>query len=211
MNREAHSSQLPVTLPTSPLVIILSGPSGVGKDAVLHRMKRTGYPLKYIVTMTTRPRRPNERDDLDYHFVSIEKFQELIDNNGLLEHANVYGNWYGVPRQEIKQALENGEDVLLKVDIQGAITIKKILPQGVFIFLMPPSMEALLMRLKRRHTESASDLELRLQAAEEEIKQLNLFDYAVVNKWDEVSLAVSDIVAIITAEKHRVCRSKIAL
>ncbi len=157
MKEAAHRSQLPFNLSTRPLFIVLSGPSGVGKDAVLTRMKELGYPLKYITTLTTRPRRPNERNNVDYHFISTERFQEMIENNELLEWANVYGNWYGVPKEEVKQALDEGEDVVVKVDIQGAATIKKILPQAVFIFLMPPSMEELLVRLRQRHTESHHD------------------------------------------------------
>lgn len=211
MKKATYKSQLPFRLPTRPLFIVLSGPSGVGKDAVLTRMKESGYPLKYITTLTTRSKRPKERNNIDYHFVSIKRFQEMIENNGLLERANVYGNWYGVPRAEVKQALDKGDDVIVKVDIQGAATIKKILHQAIFIFLMPPSMEELLIRLKQRHTESPSSLAVRLKTAEEEIKQLPLFDYIVVNKWDEIDLAVSCIKAIITAEKCRVTPREITL
>ena len=211
MKKATDKSRLSLNLSTRPLLIVLSGPSGVGKDAVLTKMKELGYPLKYITTLTTRPRRPNERNNVDYHFVSMERFQELIENNELLERANVYGNWYGVPKKEVKQALDKGEDVVVKVDVQGAATIKKILPQAIFIFLVPPSMEELLVRLRQRRTESASDLALRLKTAEEEIKQLPLFDYVVVNRWDEIDLAVADIEAIITAEKCRVTPREITL
>ncbi len=204
MKKAARRSQLPFNLPTRPLLIVLSGPSGVGKDAVLTKMKELGYPLKYITTLTTRPRRPNERNNVDYHFVLMNRFQKMIENNELLEWANVYGNWYGVPREKVKQALDKGNDTIIKVDIQGAATIKKILPQAIFIFLMPPSIEELLIRLKQRHTESPSDLAVRLKTAEEEIKQLPLFDYVVVNRWGEIALAVSDIEAIITAENRLV-------
>ncbi len=211
MKKVSHRSQLPFNCPTRPLLIVLSGPSGVGKDAVLARMKELAHPLKYITTLTTRPRRPNERNNIDYHFVSLKRFQGMIENNELLEWANVYGNWYGVPRQEVKQALGEGQDVIVKVDIQGAATIKKILPQALFIFLMPPSMDELLVRLRQRHTELPSDLALRLKTAEEEIEQLHLFDYVVMNRWDEIDLAVSEIKAIITAEKCRVTPREIAL
>ncbi len=197
--------------PVKPLLIVLSGPSGVGKDAVLARMKESGYPLKYVTTLTTRPRRPNERNNVDYHFVSVNRFQKMIEENRLLEWANVYGNWYGVPRDEVKQSLDEGQDVIVKVDIQGAATIRKILPQAVLIFIAPPSVEDLLVRLKQRQTESPSDLELRLKTAEEEMKQLSLFDYVVVNRWGEIDQAVSDIKAIITAEKCRVTRREITL
>ena len=194
-----------------PLLIVLSSASGVGKDAILTRMKQLDYPLQYITTVTTRPRRAKERDNVDYHFISMERFQEMVTDNELLEWANVYGNWYGVPNQPVKQALDEGQDIIVKVDVQGAASIKKILPQAVFIFLMPSSMEELALRLKQRHTESPFDLALRLKTAEEEIKHLPLFDYMVVNKQDEIDLAVSQIKAIITAEKCRVNPGEISL
>jgi len=211
MKKASHKNQPLFNLMTKPLLIVVSGPSGVGKDAILTGMKELGYPLQYITTVTTRPQRAKERDNVDYHFVSTERFQEMISRNELLEWANVYGSWYGVPKQPVKQALDNGRDTIVKVDVQGAATIKKILPQAVFIFLMPPSMEELGIRLKQRHTESPFDLALRLKNAEEEIKQLPLFDYIVWNKRDETDLAVSGIKAIITAEKCRVTPREITL
>ncbi len=135
----------------------------------------------------------------------------MLENKEFLEWANVYGSWYGVPKQPVKQALDKGQDIVVKVDIQGATTIKKILPQAVFIFLMPPSMEELTIRLKQRHTESSFNLALRLKTATAEIKQLSLFDYVVVNRRDEIDLAVSDIKAIITAEKCRLTPGGVAL
>jgi len=174
-------------------------------------MKKSGYPVEFITTVTTRPQRAKEKNNVDYHFVSMKSFQRMIKNKELLEWANVYGNWYGVPKKPVKQALDRGQDVLVKVDIQGATTIKKILPQAVFIFLVPPSMEELATRLKKRHTESPFDLALRLKTAEEEMKQLPLFDYVVVNKQDKIDLAASAIEAIITAEKHRVTPREISL
>ena len=194
-----------------PLFIVLSGPSGIGKDAILTKMKESDYPIEYITTVTTRPRRAKERDNIDYHFVSTESFQKMITGNELLEWANVYGNWYGVPKKPVKQALDKGQDIIVKVDIQGAATIKKILPEAVFIFLIPASMEELATRLKQRQTESPSDLTLRTKTAEEEIEQLPLFDYIVVNKQDEIDLAVSEIKAIISAEKCRVTPREITL
>ncbi len=211
MRKASYKSQAPFHLSTRSLLIVLSGPSGAGKDAVLARMKELNYPLTYITTVTTRPQRANERDNVDYHFVSVERFQEMISCNQLLESANVYGNWYGVPKAAVKQALDKGQDAIVKVDIQGAATIKKILPGAVFIFLMPPSMEELATRLKQRHTESAFNLALRLKTAEEEIKQLSLFDYIVLNKTGEIDQAVSDIKAIITAEKCRVIPRQVVL
>ncbi|MCK5433681.1 MAG: guanylate kinase, partial [Dehalococcoidales bacterium] len=136
MEKASHKK----TAEERPLFIVLSGPSGIGKDAILARMKESDYPLEYITTVTTRPRRVKERDNVDYHFISTESFQGMISGNELLEWANVYGNWYGVPKGAVKQALDKGRDTIVKVDIQGAATIKKILPQAVFIFLMPASM-----------------------------------------------------------------------
>ena len=198
-------------LPQRPLLIVLSGPSGVGKDAVLSRMRESKYPLEYIVTVTTRPRRAKERDNRDYRFISAEKFHAMIEHDELLEWANVYGNLYGVPKEPIRQALDSGKDTIVKVDVQGAATIKKILPQAVFIFLMPPSMEELMLRLNQRHTELPFDLALRAKTAEEEIKQLPLFDYRVFSGRDKIDRAVSDIAAILTAEKRRVTPREITL
>ena len=174
-------------------------------------MKESAYPTEYITTVTTRPQRTREKNNIDYHFVSPERFQEMIENKELLEWAKVYGNWYGVPRQPAKQALEQGRDVIVKVDIQGAATIKRSIPQAVSIFLMPQSMEELALRLNHRHTESPFDLALRLETAKEEIKQLPLFDYIVVNREGKIDLAVSDIEAIITAEKRRVSPRQVSL
>ena len=204
MKKAARKSQLVSKTPSRPLLIVLSGPSGVGKDAVLTRMKESGYPLKFVITVTTRPQRANEKKDVDYHFVSDETFREMIEGNKLLESANVYGNWYGVPREEVEQALNQGQDVMVKVDIQGAATIKRIHPQAVTVFLMPPSIEELIARLEQRQTESRYDRDLRIKTAEEEMKQQPHFDYAVVNRWGEIDRAVLDIKAIITAEKRLV-------
>ncbi len=211
MKKTSYENQAPFNLPKRPLLIVISGPSGAGKDAVLTNMKELDCPLEYVVTVTTRSQRAKERNNIDYHFISMERFQEMIERNEFLEWANVYGNWYGVPKGPVKQALDKGQDIIVKVDVQGAATIKKLLPQAVFIFLIPPSMEELVSRLKQRHTESPFDLALRTKTAEEEIKQLHLFDYIVVNKQDEIDLAVSEIKAIITAEKCRVTPREITL
>ena len=186
------------------MLIILSGPSGVGKDAVLIRMKETGYDIEYITTTTTRTQRPGEQNGRDYHFVPGERFQEMIQGNELLEWANVYGNWYGVPKTPVREALNKGRDVIIKVDIQGATTIKQKVPPAIMIFLMPPSIGELIKRLEQRQTETPFDLSLRIKAAEAEIEQLPQFDYAVLNRQGEIDRAVSQIEAIIAAEKCRV-------
>lgn len=191
-------------LPVKSLLVVVSGPSGVGKDVVLAKMKESNRTMEFIVTVTTRSQRAKEKDNVDYHFISMTRFQKMIQQEELLEWASVYGNMYGVPKHPIKQALEGGRDTIVKVDIQGAATIKKLLPQAVLVFLMPSSIPELAMRLKQRHTESAFDLTLRMKTAEEEIKKVSHFDYMVINKQDKCDWAVSQIEAIVTAEKCRV-------
>ncbi len=195
----------------NPLLIVISGPSGVGKDTIMARMKEMGHPFHYAVTATTRLQRPGERNEVAYHFVSEQKFQEMMAQGGFLEWARVYGNSYGVPIEQVRQALARGQDVLLKVDIQGVATIKSILPQAVFIFLAPPSLEELGRRLKGRRTESAEDLALRMNTASEEMKSLPLFDYVVVHHYGGTDSAIAQIEAIIKAEKCRVHPRIIAL
>jgi guanylate kinase len=184
---------------TGPLLIVLSGPSGVGKDAVLARMKEGGHSLHFAVTVTTRPQRRGESNGVDYHFVSRETFEGMVRGEELLEWARVYGNFYGVPRRQVEEALEQGNDVLIKVDVQGAATIKQAMPHAILIFIAPPSMEALEKRVRRRNTESAIDLERRVATAHEEMRQREMFDYVVVN--DRLDQAVAQIDAIIAAEK----------
>lgn len=211
MKKATQGSQPRSDQPAKPLLVVLSGPSGVGKDAVLSRMKNSDYPLHYVVTLTTRPRRAREKDSVDYRFVSGDEFESMIEDNKLLEWARVYDNWYGVPREDVRQALERGEDVMIKVDIQGAASIKKLVPGAVTIFLMPPSLDELGQRLRKRSTESPEASELRLKTAEEEMKQQGRFDYAVVSQIDEIDRAVEEIKAIISAEKSRATGGEIRL
>ena len=187
-----------------PLLIVLSGPSGVGKDAVIARMKKLGRPFYYVVTATTRTKRAGEKDGVDYHFLSTEEFQKMIEKKQFLEWANVYNNYYGVPKNEITVALSKELDAIVRVDVQGAASIKGILPQAVFIFLMPPSVEELDKRLRRRRSESSTDLALRLENAKGEIKRLPLFDYVITSRQNKLDEVVSEIDAIVIAEKHRV-------
>lgn len=187
-----------------PLLIVISGPSGVGKDATLDRMKKAGLPYHYVLTATTRPKRPGEKDGVDYWFVSEDKFHQMVEKNQLLEWAKVYGNYYGVPKREIKEALKQGLDTVVKVDVQGAATIKQILPDALFIFLMPPSPEELANRLKQRYGSSSADLDVRLGKAQEELESLPLFDYVVISYTDNLDLTVTEINAAVTAEKCRI-------
>jgi guanylate kinase len=183
------------------LLVVLSGPSGVGKDAVLDRMKSQDRSLHFAVTATTRLRRSEELDGVNYHFVSRERFQQMVSDGELLEWAEVYGNHYGVPRQQVEQALEGGRDVVVKVDVQGAMTIKRAMPQAALIFLVAPSMDEMKKRLRERQTESAEDMERRIATADHEMSQRDKFDYVVVN--DEVGRAVARIEDIIKSEKGK--------
>ena len=194
-----------------PLLVVLSGPSGVGKDACLNRMKELGAPFHFVVTVTTRPKRPTEVDGVDYHFISIEEYQDLLERGEFLEHANVYGYFYGVPKQQVREAWARGQDVLLRIDVQGAATIKKIAPQAVFIFLVASSMDELMQRLVERKTEAGTDLERRMATAREEMKRLPEFDYVVINRDDQLDEAVEQIIAILKAEKCRVHPRRISL
>ena len=171
---------------------------------MLARMRKLGRPFHYVITATTRPKRAGEKNGVDYHFVSRKEFQQIIEKHQFLEWANVYGNYYGVPKDEITSALSKGVDAIVKVDVQGAATIKEILPQAVFIFLTPSSVEELEKRLKRRRSESSTDLALRLEKAKGEIKSLPLFDYVITSRQNKLDEVVSQIDAIVAAEKRRV-------
>ncbi len=166
-------------------------------------MKELGFPFHYVVTATTRPRRAGENNGVDYYFCSEAEFQEMMQQGELLEWAKVYGHWYGVPKQQVKQALEKREDVIVKVDVQGAATIKNLLPGAALIFLAPPSIKEYEERLRQRKTESETELKLRIEKVTEELRSLPLFDYVVVNRQGELDSTVSQIEAIVTAEKCR--------
>ena len=189
---------------TEPLLIVLSGPSGAGKDAVLNRLKELKRAFHFTVTATTRQRRPYEKEGIDYYFLSAEKFQEMLRQGEFLEWAQVYGNYYGVPRALVKVALAQGLDVIIKADIQGAKTIKALAPQGVFIFLAPPAMKDLEERLAERNTETPFDLKRRLETAKREIDALPMFDYLVINHQGKLDETVARIEAIVLAEKCRI-------
>jgi guanylate kinase len=190
------------TLPNPrPLLIVITGPSGVGKDAVLSRMKQSRLPFHFVVTLTTRPKRPTEKDGADYRFVSEAEFMALRERNQLLECANVYGNWYGVPRLDIEEAMKAGWDTIVKVDVQGVENIKTALPQAVSVFIAPPTIDDLLARLDKRKTESPDEKSTRLKAARGEMEKMRLFDYIVVNAWGQIDRAVADISRIVSVEK----------
>ena len=186
-----------------PLLIVLSGPSGVGKDAVLVRMRDMGVPYHFVVTATTRPRRETERDGVDYIFLDQKTFQDMVANDELLEWAQVYGNYYGIPKSQVRDPLNAGKDVFIKADVQGAATIRKLAPEAVSIFLRPAEMFDLAQRLTERHTESPETLALRLKTAEQEMKEASKFDHIVTNRQHRLDDAVSDIESIIARERKR--------
>lgn len=194
-----------------PLVIVISGPSGVGKDATIASMKKSGARFHYVVTATTRSRRASETEGVDYYFLSTDDFQSMIRAGEFLEYAEVYGNYYGVLKKEVKRALDKGEDVIIKVDVQGARTLKQKIPEAVFVFLVPPSIEELSERLSNRNSDSQKDLEIRLGKAAEEMKMIEMFDYGVINHKDDLGRTTELVQAIVTAEKCRVVQRNIKL
>lgn len=187
-----------------PLLIVLSGPSGVGKDAILTRMKELGKPYHFTVTATTRAQRPAEQDGVDYLFMSCDEFRGMIGRNEFLEWAEVYGNLYGVPRDQVTGALSDGHDVLIKADVQGAATIRSLTPEALCIFLAPGTMKELEQRLRARLTESSEALETRLRTAQAEMEERARFDYTVVNRQDHLDEAVEAIEGIVEKERGRV-------
>ena len=187
----------------NPLLVIISGPSGAGKDSVVKRMKELGYPFHFVITATTRPPRQGEQDGVDYFFLSDQAFQDLIDQDELLEHALVYGEHKGIPKQQVRQALASGMDVIMRVDVQGAATVRGLVPDAILVFLIPDSEKGMLQRLRSRKTETDATLQRRVATMREELKRIKEFDYVVVNRDGQLDCAVEAIVAIMRAEKCR--------
>jgi len=194
-----------------PLVIVISGPSGVGKDTVIQRMKERNLPFHFVVTAATRPPRPNEANGRDYFFYSHDEFAEMIEKGELLEHAIVYNDYKGIPKQQVRAALASGQDVILRVDVQGATTIRKLAPEAVLIFLTTESEAALVRRLKARQTETAENLSLRIATARQELKRAAEFDYLIVNADGRLDETIDTVIAIIRAEHQRVNPRKVNL
>lgn len=200
-----------LTPQTLPLLIVISGPSGVGKDSVLQRMKARGLPFHFIVTATTRPQRQGEIDGVDYLFVNPDRFAEMIEKGELLEHALVYNDYKGIPREQVRQALRSGQDVIMRLDVQGATTIRALCPEALLIFLSTQTEDELIGRLRARKTETPEGLQLRIATAREELKRLDAFDYVVINADCKLDEAVDTIVAIIQAEHHRTHPRQVSL
>lgn len=187
-----------------PLLVVISGPSGVGKDAVLAHLRELAYPFHFVITATARTQRPGEEDGVDYFFYSTTEFERMLEAGELLEHAMVYGDHKGVPKSQVRQALASGKDVLMRVDVQGAATIRQLVPEAISIFLCADSEEELVERLKRRRTESACTLRCRIALVRKEMARIPEFDYVVANRDGQLDDTARQIVAIMKAEKCRV-------
>lgn len=190
--------------PTSPMLFVFSGPSGVGKDTIVERLKPRHPEFHYAITVTTRPPRSGEKDEVDYHFRAMERFQNMKAAGEFLESAEVYGNWYGTPKFELQRAVEGGKDVVVKVDVQGAASIKRAVPEAILIFIAPESQTELSQRLAGRKTETPHEMTVRLETARRELESIREFDYVLVNRHGALAQTVEAVEAILKAEKLRV-------
>ncbi len=194
-----------------PLLIVISGPSGVGKDTVVERMKTRGLPFHFVITSTTRPPRQEETHGIDYFFYSKDEFAEMIEKDELLEYAFVYNDFKGIPKFQVRQALASGKDVVMRLDVQGAATIRELCPEAVLIFLTTVDEEELVNRLQARKSEQPDELKLRIATARKELERVKEFDYVVMNRENKLDETVDAIEAIIQAEHHRVEQRKVTL
>jgi guanylate kinase len=194
-----------------PLLIVISGASGSGKDSVVRRMQESGLQFHFVVTATTRPRRSNETHGKDYWFVSQAEFARMIETNELIEYAVVYGDYKGVPREQVRQALASGRDVVMRLDVQGAETVRKLVPEALLIFITTDSEEELVRRLQERQTETRDTLAIRIATARRELQRVDAFDYVIVNHDTMLEHTVEVIRAIIEAEHHRTRPRKVSL
>lgn len=194
-----------------PLLIVISGPSGVGKDALLKRLQEVGAPFHFVVTATTRPKRASEVNGVDYFFVSTSEFAAMIEAKELLEYAVVYGDYKGIPKQQVREALASGKDVIMRIDVQGASTMRRLTDGAIFIFLTAENEGELVRRLRDRKTEEEDQLRIRIATARNEMERLDEFDYVVVNRDDCLDETVESILSIIHAEKSRVEQRQVKL
>jgi guanylate kinase len=188
----------------NPLLVVLSGPSGVGKDTVIQRMKERKLSFHFVVTATTRPKRADETEGVDYFFVTHDQFAEMIENGELLEYAIVYNDYKGIPKKQVNEALASGKDVIMRIDVQGAATVREIYPDAILIFLTTKDEEELEKRLKARKSETREGLKLRIATARHEMKRASEFNYIVINRENQLDEAVDTIVAIMQAEHCKV-------
>jgi guanylate kinase len=196
---------------SEPLLVVISGPSGAGKDTVIQRIKDRKKPFHFVITATTRPPRPEEVHGVDYFFVSSDEFAEMIEKGEMLEYAIVYNDYKGIPKHQVRQALDSGVDVVMRLDVQGAGTIRQICQDALLIFLTTQDEEEMIRRLKIRRSETPEGLNLRIATARQELKRIAEFDYIVVNRDSHLDEAVDTIIAIIHAEHHRVHPRKVNL
>lgn len=194
----------------SQLLVVISGPSGVGKDSVIQCMKGRKLPFRFVVTVTTRAPREDEVHGEDYYFVSRKKFAEMIEADEMLEYAYVYNDYKGVPKWQVSQALESGADVVMRVDVQGAATLRRLYPGALMIFLMTEDEGIMIKRLEERNSEDPEELKLRIATARSELKRVDDFDYLVINRQDMLEETVDKILAIMAAEHQRVHPRRVA-
>jgi guanylate kinase len=195
----------------NPLLIVISGPSGSGKDTVVQRMQERGLPFHFVVTATTRPKRANEQHGRDYWFVSKEEFARMIEQNDLIEYAIVYGDYKGIPKAQVRQALNTGKDVVMRLDVQGAETVRRLASEALLIFVTTESEDELVRRLQQRKTETPEELALRIATARKELQRIQAFDYVIINRDFHLDETVDTIRAIIDAEHHRVKQRQVSL
>ncbi len=186
-----------------PLLVVLSGPSGAGKDAVLDELARRGHTFHRVVTCTTRAPRDNEREGVDYFFVTHDAFDKLVADDGLLEHAVVYGEGYGVPRQQVVESLSEGLDVYVRTDVQGAASIKRIAPGALLVFIAPSSMEELEQRVRARGSDDEEHVQRRLRTAHDEMARSGEFDYVIVNEPGRLEATVDHLLEVLDVERMK--------
>lgn len=194
-----------------PVLTVISGPSGVGKDSVIKQLRQENYTFKFVVTVTSRARRTGEVEGEDYYFVSQDEFERMIAAGEMLEHAIVYGQYKGIARIRIRQALSAGTDVIMRLDVQGAATVKGLIPQCQTIFIAPPSRTILLHHLAERGSDSPAQAQQRMITALAELERTDEFDYVVVNQEDRLGETVNTVKAIILAVKCRTGRQPVVV
>jgi guanylate kinase len=191
-------------LKPQPLMVVISGPSGAGKDSVLKELQSRDLPLHFVVTVNSRSPRPDEKEGVDYFFITRENFENMIARDELIEYAKVYQDYKGVPKEQVRKALASGKDVLLRLDVQGAARIKKLNPDAILIFLVPKNEKEWFDRLRRRGTEKQDDFQVRVETANKELEYLPIFDYVVVNAEGHLKDAIDDVEKIIKSEHLKI-------